>query len=253
MTGTRERRDWGQIAILSFVGLLALLLVFGLIRGVASQGDFEAQQRTESCESDYSYLLQSESYGHTAQNSHLWDDFRADCDEQMVALSSYVDARATVRAAGNDCVGLEERIGAELLGMLESYGECDGVPLADGYEPSDAPAAKPTSAAPTPVGEAQPAWPGGAAVAWNEAAAHVGTMQRVCGPLRSVRTTEDGTFVNIGKDYPSADRFTFIFWGIVLDPIDSGSVICGRGEIYLYEGAVAQMEMQDPGALEIRR
>ena len=112
---------------------------------------------------------------------------------------------------------------------------------------------KTASAAPTPVGEAQPAWPGGAAVAWNEAAAHVGTMQRVCGPLRSVRTTGDGTFVNIGKDYPSADRFTFIFWDIVLDPLDSGSVICGRGEIYLYEGAVAQMEMQDPGALEIWR
>ncbi|MGA1827541.1 hypothetical protein [Microbacterium sp.] len=68
----------------------------------------------------------------------------------------------------------------------------------------------------------------------------------------SARQTDDGTFVNVGQDYPSADRFTFIFWDLSLDPIDAGATLCGSGEIYLYDG-VAQMEMGDPGALEIWR
>lgn len=65
----------------------------------------------------------------------------------------------------------------------------------------------------------------------------------------SGRETADGTFVNVGRDYPSADRFTFVFWDIHLEPIASGTTVCGQGEIYLYEG-VAQMEMRDPGAFE---
>lgn len=92
-------------------------------------------------------------------------------------------------------------------------------------------------------------WPEGG-LGWDEAAVHVGTVQRVCGPLMSARETNDGTFVNVGADYPSADRFTFIFWDIYLEPIDANATICGSGEIYLYEG-VTQMELTDPSALEI--
>ncbi|WP_409047086.1 hypothetical protein AB2L57_10875 [Microbacterium sp. HA-8] len=97
---------------------------------------------------------------------------------------------------------------------------------------------------------ADPEWPDGG-LGWDHAREHAGTVQRVCGPLMSVRDTDDGTFVNVGRDYPSADRFTFIFWDIYLEPIETGATVCGSGEIYLYEGVVAQMEMRDPGALEI--
>ena len=97
-----------------------------------------------------------------------------------------------------------------------------------------------------------PAWPDGG-LGWDEARAHAGTVQRVCGPLMSARQTDDGTFVNVGQDYPSADRFTFIFWDIYLEPIEPGATVCGSGEIYLYDGVVAQMEMWDPGELEIWR
>jgi len=92
-------------------------------------------------------------------------------------------------------------------------------------------------------------WPEGG-LGWVEAGGHVGTTQRVCGPLMSVRETADGTFVNVGRDYPSADRFTFIFWDIYLQPIESDATICGRGDIYLYDG-VTQMEMYSASALEI--
>lgn len=105
-------------------------------------------------------------------------------------------------------------------------------------------------------GEAVPAaadqWPEGG-LGWDLSRDQAGTVQRVCGPLMSTRETNDGTFVNVGRDYPSADRFTFIFWDVYLDPIEAGATICGTGEIYLYDGVVAQMEMWDPGALEIWR
>ncbi len=100
------------------------------------------------------------------------------------------------------------------------------------------------------VDAAGPEWPDGG-LGWDHAREHAGTVQRVCGPLMSVRDTDDGTFVNVGRDYPSADRFTFIFWDIYLEPIETGATVCGSGEIYLYDGVVAQMEMRDPGALEI--
>lgn len=96
-----------------------------------------------------------------------------------------------------------------------------------------------------------PEWPEGG-LGWDEAREHSGTVQRVCGPLMSDRETADGTFVNVGRDYPSADRFTFIFWDISLEPIEPGATVCGSGEIYLYDG-VAQMEMRDPSDLEIWR
>jgi hypothetical protein len=97
----------------------------------------------------------------------------------------------------------------------------------------------------------EPAWPEGG-LGWDQAREQAGTVQRVCGPLMSSRETADGTFVNVGRDYPSADRFTFIFWDVHLEPIDPGATVCGSGEIYLYDG-VAQMEMWDPAALEIWR
>ena len=73
----------------------------------------------------------------------------------------------------------------------------------------------PYGAAETAVGSE---WPDGG-LGWDRAREHAGTVQRVCGPLMSVRDTDDGTFVNVGRDYPAADRFTFIFWDIYLEPI----------------------------------
>lgn len=97
-----------------------------------------------------------------------------------------------------------------------------------------------------------PEWPEGG-LGWDRAREHGGTVQRVCGPLMSIRETDDGTFVNVGQDYPSADRFAFVFWDVFLDPIDPGVTVCGSGEIFLYDDVVAQMEMWDPKALEIWR
>lgn len=93
-------------------------------------------------------------------------------------------------------------------------------------------------------------WPDGG-LGWNTARAYAGTNQRVCGPLASVRGTQNGVFVNIGQDYPSTDRFTFVIWGDWwLDPIADNATICGSGNIYIYEG-VTQIELGTPGEIEI--
>lgn len=93
-------------------------------------------------------------------------------------------------------------------------------------------------------------WPEGG-LGWNQAHEYGGSIERVCGPLRSKRPTGWGIFVNVGHDYPSSKRFTFITWGDWwMDPLPSGSTICAAGNIYLYEG-VPQIELSDPGQLEI--
>ncbi len=69
----------------------------------------------------------------------------------------------------------------------------------------------------------------------------------------SIRGTEDGVFVNVGQDYPSSERFTFVIWGDWwLDRIPDDAVLCATGEIYLYDG-VGQIELGDPGEIEIWR
>lgn len=249
----RKQRDLFPVAVMIGLGLLVVLMAVGLVRGIASQGEYEADQRAESCESDYNYFLQIESYGHSARNSHLWTDFRADCGDLHEALTAYLGARDTARAADNKCEGLEATVGAVLLDLLESYGECDGQPLADRYEVADTPAVELAAPTQDPGSIADRAWPGEPAIGWSEAGEHAGTVQRVCGPLMSVRETDAGTFVNVGQDYPSVDRFTFVLWNVYLDSVGSGATTCGTGEIYLYDGVVAQMELQDPRALEIWR
>ncbi len=102
-----------------------------------------------------------------------------------------------------------------------------------------------------PVAPPTPTWPDGG-LGWDEARAYESSWQRVCGPVKSVRGTDYGVFVNIGVDYPSKDRFTFIIWGDWwLDPIPADSIICASGNISLYEGTVAQIELGHPSELEI--
>jgi len=94
-------------------------------------------------------------------------------------------------------------------------------------------------------------WPDGG-LGWNEAGAHAGEVQRVCGPMRSIRNTGDAVFYNVGRDYPSADRFAFVLWGDWwVEPIATDATICSTGAIYLYDGVVAQIEIGAPEDIEI--
>lgn len=102
-----------------------------------------------------------------------------------------------------------------------------------------------------PAAPSKPTWPDGG-LGWDETRSYAGSWQRVCGPLKSIRTLDYGLFVNIGQDHPSNDRFTFVIWGDWwLDPIPASSIICASGNIYVYEGIVAQIELDHPNELEI--
>lgn len=104
-------------------------------------------------------------------------------------------------------------------------------------------------AAPEPVVQAE-TQPGGG-ISWDQAAANVGTSQRVCGPLVGSGYSYDDAFLNLGLDYPSQGRFQIVVWDIgELEPIAFGSTLCTSGVISSYEG-VAQIELYDPSLIEI--
>lgn len=92
--------------------------------------------------------------------------------------------------------------------------------------------------------------PGGG-LAWDEAAAFVGTVQRVCGPLMTIRSSTDDVFLNLGRDYPDSSRFTIVIWDIgEVESIASGTTVCAEGSITSYEG-VAQIELDSASSVEI--
>jgi hypothetical protein len=100
--------------------------------------------------------------------------------------------------------------------------------------------------------QVQSTWPDNG-VGWNEAKRYAGSTKKVCGPFVSIRGTDNVVFVNVGKDHPSPDRFTFVIWGDWwLDPIETGTVVCAYGRISLYKG-VGQMEFNSPEKLELWR
>lgn len=242
MASTQPRKtDLGTRLILGIVGLFGALLLIVLLRAVFS--DFEGERRAESCKSDYGYLMQTESYGHHAQNSHLWSDFRSDCADELDELTAYLDAREVARAARNDCSDLEQQVGTELTRTLDAYGECDGVPLIDRYEldpvmHSDPVASTETEGASSPVA---PVLPASSTVAWDEALGYAGSVQRVCGPVVSVRGDEHAVYLNIGHDHPDQRRFAIVMWDVeYVEGIAPGSTACTTGPVVNYRG-VAQI------------
>lgn len=94
--------------------------------------------------------------------------------------------------------------------------------------------------------------PGGG-LTWDQAIFHVGTVKRVCGPLASVRSSDDDVFLNIGRDYPDATRFTIVIWDVGgVEYIEPGATLCTEGVITTYQG-VAQIELRTTADVELWR
>lgn len=81
---------------------------------------------------------------------------------------------------------------------------------------------------------------------WEGAAFYVGTTQMICGPVAGVSVTRGkDTFVNIGRDYPDPDRFTFVIFDQEASDYDRAKLdgnVCATGLVKLYEGS-AQMPL----------
>jgi hypothetical protein len=99
----------------------------------------------------------------------------------------------------------------------------------------------------TPAKTARPS----GSIAWDDAVNHVGTSQRVCGPLAGSGTSEGDVFLDLGVDYPSPDRFQIVIWDVgSVDPILFGSTVCTSGPIALYNG-VPEITLHSASEVEI--
>jgi len=99
-----------------------------------------------------------------------------------------------------------------------------------------------------------------AAMQWDEAKDHIGDRTTVCGPVAGTKygATSSGnpTWLNIGKDYPSSERFVVIIWGEnrsnFPQPPETyyyGKTICVTGLIQEYKG-IPQIEVKTPDQIE---
>lgn len=223
---------------------VAILALSTALAGCYSYGGSsrpDTPSRAATCDDLLNAVIRSERTERGDIDSRM-DALSRECNEEYDVAVGYLSAPRPGSVGYVDSCEelLEYRFHRDAVALLEQDGLCSFTDYSDGPSgSSDSPSSS------------TPEWPEDG-LGWDHADRHVGTVQRVCGPLMSMRVTDDGTFVNVGRDYPSQDRFTFIFWDYYLDRIDGDAVICGRGEIYLYNG-VTQMEMSDPGRLEIWR
>ena len=213
---------------------IALLLPL-LVAGCSTYGDRTSSSNSldsVDCRRTFESALALERQGDTSRN--LLDKVDAmykSCPDEYKIYTDYIEiVIGTIEQGMQSCDHWRTpEIGEESVRLLREDGLCS-------FEP---------------VAPPKPTWPDGG-LGWDEARSYAASWQRVCGPLKSVRALDYGLFVNIGLDYPSNDRLTFVIWGDWwLESIPASSTICASGNIYLYEGVVAQIELGHPNELEI--
>ena len=172
--------------------------------------------------------------GHDPLSDNLEWLRTSNCDRQYGVVVDYLSARSTSDNLGLEkCSELAKYIAPAAIMLLRQDGVCTGKTRRSAHETT---AARNTGGIP-----------------WNEAANHVGTSQRVCGPLSGNGNSEDDVFLNLGRDYPDPARFTIVLWdvgGVQAPP--TGATLCASGVISTYEG-VAQMELRSVGAVEVHQ
>jgi hypothetical protein len=172
--------------------------------------------------------------GHDALSDTL-ETMRISCPTQLQVFNDYVSGRTMVEQFGPDtCSELVDYFESRAIQLLHKDGVCAGGSSGEILDDRNA---------------GQP----GGGIAWSDASLHVGSVQRVCGPLAGIGGSADDVFLNIGRDYPDPDRFTIVIWDIGgVEPIEPGTTTCTSGEIVLFEG-VAQIHLRSPGEVELYR
>lgn len=216
--------------------LIAAPLTVLLFTGCSSYG--ESNGRAEppvTCSDVLASVVHRERTGDTAGaiNSEL-DWLSKNCSTEYDTFVDYASAKGMAERLGPDtCYSLTQHIGRGSIALLSEDGLCSGDTagsLNDGAKAENQP---------------------GGGIAWNEAATHAGTTQRVCGPFAGTGNSNDDVFLNLGRDYPDPTRFQIVLWDVgTLEPISSGATLCTSGQITLYEG-VAQIELRSADLVEI--
>ena len=83
---------------------------------------------------------------------------------------------------------------------------------------------------------------------FKRAADYAGTTQRVCGPLAVSGDSNDDVSLNLGCDYPDADRFQIVLWDIGgVEPIPDGATLCTAGLITVRRRRTDRAAIRQPG------
>ena len=96
---------------------------------------------------------------------------------------------------------------------------------------------------------------------WYQAKRCAGLTRTVKGPVKGTKyaasSTGRPTFLNFGRTYPDASRFTVVIWGKYRSAFPSrpevmyrGKTVLATGTIRMYQGS-AQMSIRSPSKLRI--
>ena len=113
----------------------------------------------------------------------------------------------------------------------------------------------------TPVQQPPPAHLPNNTINWSNASPYIGEYGTVCGPVvdSHYASSSSGrpTFLNMGKTYPDAGRFTVVIWGRNRSEFPSnpeqyyrGRNICVSGLIEEYKG-VCEIEADNPDQVKV--
>ncbi|GAA1233067.1 hypothetical protein JOF42_000792 [Microbacterium phyllosphaerae] len=184
----------------------------------------------DSCQEVFDAALSQERAGDTAGSiGEKIDWLNSSCPEEYDALVGYISSKGSIAQFGADaCDVWVDRVGEAATALLRADQLCSASAAASAQAPSDG------------------------SISWDQAIAHVGESQYVCGPLASIRGSDDDVFLNLGRDYPDVARFTIVLWDVGgVESIPSGTEVCTSGTITNYDGA-AQIELNDVSAVKVR-
>ncbi|PCE15576.1 hypothetical protein AUC47_11850 [Microbacterium sp. SZ1] len=196
----------------------------------ASDDRQPSQATPANCQDVFNAALRQERVGDTAGSiNEKLDWLSSSCPEEYDALVGYVSAKGSIAQFGADtCDVWADRVGEAATALLRAEQLCSVSAGAPAQAPSDG------------------------SIRWDQAIAHVGESRHVCGPLASIRGSDDDVFLNLGRDYPDVARFTIVLWDVGgVESLPSGTEVCTSGTITNYDG-VAQIELNDVSAVQVR-
>lgn len=143
-----------------------------------------------------------------------------------------------------------------ILLLLGGLGVFAGLAPAQTGPAAPAPGAAATQAAAKEAARARRA-----TIMWNEAKRYIGLTKSVRGPVKGTMyassSTGKPTFLNVGKNYPSAKRFTVVIWGKYRAAFPSnpqayyrGKTVIATGKLRMYQGCV-QMTVRSSSKLKV--
>lgn len=212
------------------LSMFGVAIVVVLTAGGCSRVGYTNQvtQPMLTCDQTSNSAIEQERLGDTGSNLDSALQYLADnCPDAYEITVDYLSSRASMSSGRIEtCATWGTRIRTEAVELLRTDGLCTELPSESGES-------------------------GAGGLSWDAAASHIGTEQRICGPLVSTRSDNDDVFLNLGRDYPDPARFTIVIWDVGgVEHLPTGTELCATGTVSSYNGVV-QIELRDVEAVEV--